>query len=170
MSWKQNRLFVPKFRKDNYLKTAEFPRWNGELKSVTISKKASKYYASCLFELDMVPVQYKRHKKKTDKVGIDLGVKTLAIMSDGSISTKVDTKKIDNKIKKRQRNLARKQSGSKNLSAIQEKTALRMGSLSGGSRDNVIPSQARADIWVEKAESAHLAIEEMVQVLQAIKD
>ena len=42
-----------------------------------------------------------------------------------------------------------------------------MVSLSGGSRDNVIPSQARADIWVERAESAHLAIEEMVQILQA---
>ena len=53
------------------------------------------------------------------------------------------------------------------LSAIQGKTALRMVSLSGGSRDNVIPSQARADIWVERAESAHLAIEEMVQILQA---
>ena len=119
MSWKQNCLIVPKFRKDNYLKTAEFPRWNGELKSVTISKKAGKYYTSCLFELDMPPVQYKRHKKKTDKAGIDLGIKTLAIMSDGTISAKVDTKKIDNKIKKCQRNLARKQSGSKNrLKAI----------------------------------------------------
>lgn len=116
MSWKQNRLFVPKFRKDNFIKTAEFPRWNGELKSVTISKKASKYYASCLFELDKSPVQYKRHKKKTDKVGIDLGIKTLAVMSDGTISTKVDTKKIDIKIKKCQRNLARKQRGSKNRS------------------------------------------------------
>ena len=119
MSWKQNRLLVPKFRKDNYLTTAEFPRWNGELKSVTISKKAGKYYASCLFELDMAPVQYKRHKKKTNKVGIDLGIKTLAIMSDGTISAKVDTKKIDSRIKKCQRNLARKQYGSKNrLKAI----------------------------------------------------
>lgn len=35
-----------------------------------------------------------------------------------------------------------------------EKTALRMVSLSGGSRDNVIPSQARADIWVESGGSS----------------
>ena len=41
-----------------------------------------------------------------------------------------------------------------------------MVSLSGGSRDNVIPSQSRADIWVENEAFARCAIEEIVQVLQ----
>ena len=52
------------------------------------------------------------------------------------------------------------------LSAIQEKTALRIASLSGGRRDNVIPNQAIAAIWVENGASARRAIDEMAQVLQ----
>ena len=52
------------------------------------------------------------------------------------------------------------------LSAIQEKTALRIASLSGGSRDNVIPNQAQTAIWVKNEASARYAIEEMVQILQ----
>jgi dipeptidase D len=52
------------------------------------------------------------------------------------------------------------------LSAIQEKTALRIASLSGGSRDNVIPNQAQTAIWVKNEASARRAIDEMVQILQ----
>lgn len=47
------------------------------------------------------------------------------------------------------------------LAAIQEKTALRIASLSGGSRDNVIPSQAQADVWVADLALAEQAIEEI---------
>ncbi|MGT2812157.1 aminoacyl-histidine dipeptidase [Streptococcus minor] len=52
------------------------------------------------------------------------------------------------------------------LSAIQKKTDLRIASLTGGTRDNVIPSQALAGIWVEDEELARHAVEEIIQVLK----
>lgn len=114
LQFEQNRLYIPKFRKDNYLRTAEPPRFNGIVKRVTISRTAGNYYASVLFECDNAPVQYKRHQKKTNTVGIDLGVKTLAMFSDGTVSTKPCTKKIDKKIKRLQKSLSKKQKGSNN--------------------------------------------------------
>ncbi|MFA7143494.1 MAG: RNA-guided endonuclease TnpB family protein [Candidatus Dojkabacteria bacterium] len=114
LQWMDNRLYIPKFRKDNYIKMAEQPRWNGELKQVTISYQAGKWYASCMIALEAVPVTLKRHKNKIEKVGIDLGVKTLATLSDGITATNVNTKAIDNKIAKQQRRMSKKAKGSKN--------------------------------------------------------
>ena len=65
LKWIGKKLYFPKFRKNNYMKTAELPRFNGEIKSIAISRKTEQWYASCTFELDEVPKgQYKRHKKK----------------------------------------------------------------------------------------------------------
>ena len=114
LSWIGKKLYISKFRKDNYLKIAEFPRWNGELKQVTISYQAGKWYASCMFSLEAVPLTLKRHKNKISKVGIDLGIKTLATFSDGITVTNVNTKVIDKKIKKQQRRMSKKAKGSKN--------------------------------------------------------
>ena len=94
LSWIGKKLYISKFRKDNYLKIAEQPRWNGELKQVTISYQAGKWYASCMFSLEAPPLTLKRHKNKIEKVGIDLGVKTLATLSDGITVTNVNTKTI----------------------------------------------------------------------------
>lgn len=115
LQWKQNRLYVPKFRKLNCLKTAEFKRWNGELKQVTISRIGDRYFASCLFREQYVPLnQYKRHRHIQDKVGIDVGIEKFATMSDGRYFRSVETKKIDRKIKHQQRLVARKKRGSRN--------------------------------------------------------
>lgn len=107
LNFNQNRLYIPKFRKRNYLKTSEFPRFNGELKTVTISRRGNKYFASCLFQLKHVPVQYKRNKKKTNIVGIDTGSRTLAHTSDNKEFKISNTNKEDKRIKKLQRKLAR---------------------------------------------------------------
>ena len=114
LSWIDNHLYIPKFKKDNYLKIAEQPRWNGELKQVTISYQAGKWYASCMFSLEAPPVTLPRHKVKVEKVGIDLGVKTLATFSDGIVATTISTKAIDKKIKKQQRKMSKKAKNSKN--------------------------------------------------------
>lgn len=114
LKWIDNRLYIPNFRKKNYIKVAEFPRWKGELKQVTISYQAGKWYASCMIALEAVPVTLKRHKNKVAKVGIDLGVKTLATFSDGIVVINISTKAIDKKIARQQRKMSKKAKNSKN--------------------------------------------------------
>jgi len=114
LQWIDNKLYIPKFRKEESLITSEFPRFKGIIKKVVISYRAGLWFASALFEMKEVPVQYRRHKIKTDKVGIDLGVKVLATMSDGYIFEKINTKAIDKKIEKQQHRLSKKKKSSKN--------------------------------------------------------
>ena len=114
LQWVDNKLYIPKFRKEESLITSEFPRFKGIIKKVVISYRAGLWFASALFEMDEAPIQYKRHKVKTNKVGIDLGVKVLATMSDGCIFEKIDIKAIDKKIEKQQHRLSKKKKSSKN--------------------------------------------------------
>ena len=85
--------------------------FEGELKTVTISKtKTGKYYASLLFD-DGLP---ETELNSTGKVlGIDLGISSYCITSDGS---KYDNprhlKKHERNLKRKQQKLSRKQKGS----------------------------------------------------------
>ena len=85
---------------------------NGKIKNATISRETnSKYYVSILYEMyDKSPVT-----KPRTIVGIDLGIKKLLTLSDGT--TYDNNKCIDKyakRIKRKQRELARKEKGSKN--------------------------------------------------------
>lgn len=79
--------------------------------SATISKsKSDKYYCSLIVDVDIKPLD------KTDSnIGIDLGVKDFAVISNGKIikSPKI-LSKYEKKIKKLQHNLSRKTYGSRN--------------------------------------------------------
>lgn len=110
IQWIGHKLFIPKFRSNKdygYLSIAELPRFNGEIKRVTISMDKERYYASCLFELEEVPLdQYKRFKTKVNYVGIDIGSRKTITMSNG-ISFERDLSKIK-KLEKRKTKLQRK--------------------------------------------------------------
>lgn len=85
--------------------------FKGEPSSVTISKtKTGKYYISILTEEIITPLP------KTDKtVGIDLGIKHLAICSDGlTFDNPKATDKYAKKLKREQQKLSRKVKGSNN--------------------------------------------------------
>ena len=118
----QNRLYIPKFRKNNYLRTAEFPRFKGELKRVTVSKKGDKYFASCLFQLDEIEISYKVNKKRKKYVGIDTGSRTLAHTSDNKEFKLSSIDKLNNRISKLQRKLSKQVAGSNNY--LKTKTKL----------------------------------------------
>ena len=79
--------------------------------SATISRNnLNQYYCSVLCELEITPLP-----TLTKEVGIDLGVKTFATLSDGnSISNPRTLFKYESKLKKEQRRLSKKQKGSKN--------------------------------------------------------
>jgi len=78
---KENRLHIRKFSEG--IKINLHRKFDGKIKTTTISRnKAGKYFASILVEnQDKIPLKPIVEKNLT--IGIDMGVKTLAILSDG---------------------------------------------------------------------------------------
>ncbi|XZN91053.1 MAG: RNA-guided endonuclease InsQ/TnpB family protein [Microcoleus sp.] len=89
------------------------PIWSRELPSdptsVTVIKDcANRYFLSFVVEVEPVQVEAKHMS-----VGIDLGIKTFAVMSDGGKAKSPSCKKLDKKVRKLQKQLARQQKDSK---------------------------------------------------------
>ncbi|MEG3833135.1 transposase [Microcoleus sp. MON2_D6] len=89
------------------------PIWSRELpsepSSVTIIKDcANRYFLSFVVEVE--PVQL---DAKNQSVGIDLGIKTFAVMSNGEKAVSPCYKAVDRKVRQLQRKLARQQKDSK---------------------------------------------------------
>ena len=94
----------------------------GKIKNVTISREQNgKYYISVLYKIpDKIPKTNHR-----TIVGIDLGIKKLLTLSDGT--TYDNNKYIDKyekRIKRKQRELARKEKGSKNYYKCKKELAV----------------------------------------------
>ncbi|AFZ34137.1 transposase, IS605 OrfB family [Stanieria cyanosphaera PCC 7437] len=89
------------------------PVWSRELpshpSSVTVIKDcAGRYFLS--FVVEVVPNQV---EAKNQSIGIDLGIKTFAVMSNGFKATSPDYSKQNRKVRKLQKKLARQQKDSK---------------------------------------------------------
>lgn len=81
---------------------------NSIVKSGTITKKCNRYYISVLVEEELKT----NASTYTDGIGIDLGLKEFAIISDGktfkNINKSSKVKKLNNSLKREQRKLSRK--------------------------------------------------------------
>jgi putative transposase len=138
---KGKRLGSPKFKKKTNSQSAEFtkaafsltdksvylakigtvhPIWSRNLpsepSSVTVIKDcANRYFLS--FVVEIQPIQ---SEAKNQSIGIDLGIKTFAVMSNGEKAESPSYKKLDRKVRKLQHKLARQQKDSKrrNLTRI----------------------------------------------------
>jgi len=101
------KLIIPKFKEG--IKINLHRKIEGEILFATITKSTTgKYYVSITCE-----VNYKPFDKTSSKVGIDTGIKDLAILSDGK--TYENIKVLKSKLKKlkyQQRQLSKKQKGS----------------------------------------------------------
>ncbi|BAZ06824.1 RNA-guided endonuclease InsQ/TnpB family protein [Calothrix sp. NIES-3974] len=89
------------------------PVWSRQLpsepSSVTVIKDcANRYFLSFVVEVE--PIQ---SQAKNQSIGIDLGIKTFAVMSNGEKAISPDYSKKDRKIRKLQRKLARQKKDSK---------------------------------------------------------
>ncbi len=119
LTWIGKELKAPKFtgrgKSLPKIKTAEVPRWsNGDVKAITFLRNGDKYFVSVRFDIPNPKNTREPHTLNGDTVGIDWGVKTLLTLSDGTIFTSPDYRKIDRQIRKAQRSVSRKQVGSNN--------------------------------------------------------
>lgn len=74
------------------------------IKSGTITKQANKFYVSVLVDED---IEIQQHNKN-DGIGIDLGVKDFAILSDKTKYKTLKQKKLNKRLKREQKTLSRK--------------------------------------------------------------
>jgi putative transposase len=89
------------------------PIWSRQLpsdpSSITVIKDcANRYFLSFVVEINSDIVEAKNHS-----IGIDLGIKTFAVMSDGTSAKSPSYKQLDRKIRRLQRKLARQPKDSK---------------------------------------------------------
>lgn len=114
-----NKIKIPKI---GLVKTHFDRHPKGVLKSITISKSpTNKYYASCVYETGEV-IPTKPEITKHDAVGIDLGLKDFAILSNGEkILNPRFYEEVDCKIKRLQRFESRKKKGSNRKKRIRNK-------------------------------------------------
>ena len=99
---------------------------NKKVISGTISKKGSRYFISILIEED---VHSNLSQTKNKGIGIDLGIKNLAICSNEMVFKNInktqEVKKIEKKLKREQRKLSRKYESLKKNKNIKEGRATR---------------------------------------------
>lgn len=113
-SMKENGgVYLAKIGIVNPVRSRELP---SEPSSVTVIKDcANRYFLSFVVDIESIQTE-----AKNSSVGIDLGIKTFAVMSNGEKAESPNYKKLDRKIRKLQRKLARqpKDSRRRNLTRI----------------------------------------------------
>jgi putative transposase len=118
----ENKLYIPKVKQG--IKIKQHRELDGKIKTVTISKNpVGQYFVTILLEENSNLIKPKKVKKET-AIGIDLGIKDFAVMSDGErISNPKYLKKKLKRLKKIQRRHSRKVKGSNNRSKHRIKVA-----------------------------------------------
>jgi putative transposase len=106
---KNDKIYFPKFKKG--IKINLYQEIEGKILFATVSKSTTdKYYISITYE-----IEYQQYNKTGSSIGIDTGVKNLAILSDGKVYENIKILKTNlKKLKYEQRQLSKKVKGSNN--------------------------------------------------------
>jgi putative transposase len=112
---KEDKLYLAKI---GLIEMRGFRKFDGKLKTVTISKEANQYHASLLFDDGK---EFKKPKHNGKKVGIDVGVALFATLSNGKMIKPLKLDRVIKKMKKSQKSLSRKKKGSNNRTKAKEK-------------------------------------------------
>jgi putative transposase len=105
---KENQVKIPNL---GWVRLMEFLRFEGKITGVTLSRSANYWFISVSVETNLLPIRCENQAP----IGVDLGVKTLATLSNGQIfPSNHPLKKKLNQLRRLQRRLARKTKGSKN--------------------------------------------------------
>lgn len=123
VDFENGRVFIPKFKIG--IKAKLHRTFEGIVKSSTITRTSTgKYFISILVEVNESDVPMKPICE-SKAVGIDLGIKTFAVLSDGTeIPNPKYLKQSIDKVKHLQRSLSHKTKGSKNRDKARRKLAL----------------------------------------------
>ena len=121
VNYDEGKVYIPKFKEG--IKACFHRKFEGLVKtSVIIRTSTGKYYISILVEVNEVDAAPKPISENK-AVGIDLGIKTFAVLSDGTeIQNHKYLKRSIKKVKRLSRSLSKKAKGSKN----REKARLRL--------------------------------------------
>ena len=113
IDFETSTISLPKFKKP--IKCKIHRRYNGNSKTITISKTPTgKYFVSILVEVNEVP-KINKPICENQAIGIDLGIKSFAALSNGiEIENPKYLKKSLKKLKKLQRKVSKKVKGSNN--------------------------------------------------------
>ena len=114
-------LWVPRVGRVHCMENVAKRVGDAKVKRMTISQRAGRWYASLTVEREDKPVA--KHPK-SGAVGVDLGVKNLATLSDGTvIENPRYLQKSERKLKRAQRELSRKTKGSNRRAKARAKVA-----------------------------------------------
>ena len=114
-------LWVPRVGRVHCMENVAKRVGDAKVKRMTISQRAGRWYASLTVEREDKPVA--KHPK-SGAVGVDLGVKHLATLSDGTvIENPRYLQKSERKLKRAQRELSRKTKGSNRRAKARAKVA-----------------------------------------------
>lgn len=113
---KQNQIKLPKI---GWISCKTHRKLEGKVKSITISKDVDIWFVSILCELPEQITYY----DPNNAIGMDLGIKTFVLTSDGECIDSPDLKTEYKKLKKLQKRHSRKQKDSKNKNKARLKVA-----------------------------------------------
>lgn len=114
---KEKQVKIPNL---GWVRLREFLRFEGKITGVTISRSANYWFISVSVETSLLPKQCENQAT----IGVDLGVKTLATLSNGqTISSNNPLKKKLKRLRRFQRSLSRCAKGSKNRARVKQNIA-----------------------------------------------
>jgi putative transposase len=121
VDFEEYQVFIPKLK---YVKFAKDRKFDGLIKTCTVSKsKTNKYYISIMVE-DGLELPNKQKINENNTLGIDLGIKDFLVLSNGTkIPNPKFLEKAEKKIAKRHKELSRRQKASKNKEKARIKLA-----------------------------------------------
>lgn len=128
----ENKIKLPKL---GLVKCAISKEVKGRILSATVSQNPSgKYFVSlCCTDVDIQPLQ-----KTGTSVGVDIGIKDLAVTSDGvKYPNNKYTYKAEKKLSRLQRSLSRKTKGSNNRNKARVKVARLQEKITNQRKDNL---------------------------------
>lgn len=122
VDWENSLVFIPKFKKG--IKAVFHRQFEGKIKSSTVSKTPTgKFFISILVK-ENIDLPKLPEKDESKCIGIDLGLKDFAILSDGTkIKNPKHLKSNLKRLAKAQRKLAKKKKLSKNREKQKRKVA-----------------------------------------------
>jgi putative transposase len=115
------KIHIPRIGK---IKCSENLRFEGKVNNVVVKRMADMWFAVINIEIEDIPIKVPMVSENQTIVGIDMGIKSMMILSDGTIYENPKALKSNLKCLKRlQRGLSRKKKGSNNIKKQQVRVA-----------------------------------------------